>query len=266
MQKNRCVAIYLYMLLSTIKNIKALPSLQPLPKVTALFTKLVSEVVAEPDVTIDEQTCQTIRRLASIAEMQMELFWAKKIIASPTPAKTLLSFPYHSNYRELVRREIVLIEKSGGRLTNGSRVLMVGAGPLPLTSLELAAQRGVCVDHIDVSLSALAMCSLVSNCLGLACGHILGNGASATLTNTYDVVVIAALAGKTVKQKQAIIHNILPRLAQNGRILLRSAYGTRTLLYPGIPATTFSRVTLLEEYHPQDNIINSVFIYKKEEA
>lgn len=254
------------MLLTAIQAIESIDDLRPSPHVNALFTQLVSEIVAGPDVRLDLRTQQNMRRIASIAETEMELYWAKKIIASAAPSKTLGAFPYLNNYRELVRREILLVEKSGYTLNERSRVLMVGTGPLPLTGLELVAQRNVDVDHVDISISALAMCSLVSNRLGLTCGHVLGDGATAILTKTYDLVIIAALAGITTEQKQAIINNILPSLTDDGRILLRSAHGMRTLLYPDVLANAFDRVKLLEEYHPSDDIINSVLVYKKDES
>lgn len=254
------------MLLTTIKEIESLDDLRPSPNVNSLFTQLVNEVVAEPNTELDDTTCRNVRRIASAAETEMELYWAQKIAASFRPTKALEGFPYIDNYQELVRREIALIEKSGLKLNDASRVLMVGTGPLPLTGFEFMAQRHVQLDHVDISLSALALCSLVGNRLGIACEHILGDGVSVALANKYDVVVIAALAGETVDHKQAIIDNILPSLKAGGRVLLRSAYGTRALLYPAIRADAFSRVTLLEEYHPNDHIINSVFIYKKEEV
>lgn len=251
------------MLQTTIQAIESLNDLRPSPHVNSLFTQLVNEVVAEPSAQINVKTRKNVRRIAAAAETEMELYWAQKIIASPNPTEAMQSFPYLHNYRELVRREITLVEKSGLILTKNSRVLMIGTGPLPLTSLELLAQRNVQVDHVDVSLPALALCSLVGSRLGLTCGHILGDGASVALNNAYDLVLIAALAGETTKQKQAIINNALPALVDDGRILLRSAYGTRTLLYPGIPAHAFNNVKLLEEYHPEDDIINSVFVYKR---
>lgn len=254
------------MLHTTIKAVQSLNNYEPSPRVNALFTQLVNDVITEKTTKINAVTRKKVRTIAAAAETKMEEHWAQKVIASQDPHKALQSFPYLHNYRELVRREIALIEKSGHVLSKTTRVLMIGTGPLPLTALELMAQRGAAVDHADISLTALALCSLVSNRLNFTCGHILGGGADIALTRTYDIIFIAALAGETAKQKQAIINNALPALAKEGRILLRSARGTRTLLYPGIRATAFSGITLLEEYHPDDEIINSVFVYKKERA
>ena len=253
------------MLLTTIQAIQSLENLKPSRRVNNLFTQLVQEVIAAPpEILVDNSTRRNMQRIASAAETEMELFWARNIIASANPAKVLAAFPYRDNYHELIRREISLVEGSGRQLSEFSHVLMIGTGPLPMTGLELMSQRNVRIDHIDTSLTALAICSLVGNRLGLSCGHILGDGASVSLADQYDLIIVAALAGETTAQKQAIIDNVLPSLARDGRLLLRSAYGARTLLYPGIIANDFSHVELLEEYHPQDEIINSIFVYEKE--
>ena len=256
-----------YMLTTTIHAIESLPNVRPSARVNKLFTQLVTEIAASPpDTHVPVRTRRTMQLIASVAETELELHWARRIIASAQPVKTLAAFPYRTNYRELVSREIALIEQNGLPLHQHSRVLMVGTGPLPLTALELIAQRGVIVDHVDSSLSALAICSLLGNRLGLVCQHVLGDGATIQLNNTYDLVIVAALAGRTVTQKQAIIDNVLPSLRSSGRILLRSAYGARTLLYPGVAAADFAHVKLLTEYHPRDDIINSVFIYQKDQS
>lgn len=255
------------MLQTTIQQIQQLDDLRPSPKVDKLFSQLVREVITAPhETTFDSEIYQTMQRIASAAETEMELYWARKIVASAHPAQTLASFPYCDNYEKLVRREIHLIEESGLPLGASSRVLMIGTGPLPMTGLEFMRQRGVKVDHMDISLQALALCLLVSNRLGLTCGHILGDGASVELTDQYDVIVVAGLAGDSVPAKQAILDNILPHLEADGRLLLRSARGARTLLYPGVAANDFARVELLQEYHPTDDIINSIFVYKKEKT
>jgi nicotianamine synthase len=86
-------------------------------------------------------------------------------------------------------------------------------------------------------------------------------GESVELQDTYDLILIAALAGSTAKDKQKIIDTVLPHLAEGGRIVIRSAKGSRMLLYPGIESSEIQGVKLFEEYHPSDYIINSVFVY-----
>lgn len=253
------------MLQKTIDQISALDDLRPSPKVNALFTQLVDLVVTLPDDTIVTTDVRaSIQRTASTAEAEMEVYWANKIINSVQPLEVMRSFPYLGNYAKLVAREITQIEKTGYLLTAQSRILMVGSGPLPMTALELIRQRSVYVDHVDASPGAITLCQQVDQRLNVACGYILGDGASITLDGRYDVILIAGLAGQSVREKQAIVNNLLPCLSDDGRLLLRSARGIRALLYPDVQATEFYGVRLLSEYHPSDDIINSVFIYEKE--
>lgn len=253
------------MLQKTIDEITALDDLRPSPVVNALFTQLVDLVVTLPDETmVDGDVRQSIQRAASNAETEMEIYWASKIINSIQPHEAVREFPYTDNYAKLVAKEIALIEESGHLLTSKSRVLIIGSGPLPMTALELIRQRSVHVDHVDISPAAITLCQQVNQRLDVDCGHILGDGASISPTSQYDVVLIAGLAGESVQHKQAIINNLLPALSNSGRLLLRSARGIRSLLYPGVRSTEFYDVRLLSEYHPSDDVINSVFIYEKE--
>lgn len=252
------------MLPKTIETVLSLDDLHPSSAVNAAFSALVDAVVNETEMTVDEAICKQVQTVSSEAESHMEVYWARRIIAAKNPALELSLFPYANNYSELVRREIGLIEATGIQLGRKSRVCMIGAGPLPMTGLELMKQRQVRVDHVDASAQALALCSLVGSRLGLVCGHIGGAGADVALQQRhYDVILIAGLAGETVAEKQAIVDNILPALKPGGRLLVRSAAGARRLLYPAFPADALRRVRLLSEYHPDDEVINSVFVYEK---
>lgn len=251
------------MLETTIENVLALDDLRPSPVVDAAFGALVDAVAADTRTKIDDTRSHTVRRVAAAAESLMEVTWARRVIAARDATQQLARFPYCDNYRELVRREIALIEQSGCLLGKQSRVCMIGTGPFPMTALELVRQRGVQIDHVDISSRALALCTLVGRRLGLDCGHIGGDGATISFDTRYDVVIVAGLAGETVADKQAIIDNVLPSLAPEGRIVVRSAWGARALLYPAIAADALTGVRLLEEYHPQDEVINSVFVYEK---
>ena len=81
--------------------------------------------------------------------------------------------------------------------------------------------------------------------------------------NAYDVIYVAGLAGDSVEVKQQIIDNILPALRSGGRSIVRGAHGAKTLLYPAFDPNSLQRVQLLVEYNPDDDIINSVYVYKK---
>ena len=86
------------------------------------------------------------------------------------------------------------------------------------------------------------------------------------LAGKYDLILIAALAGEDTKSKQKIITHVLPNLARDGRILLRSARNNRRLLYPEIATKKLRNVDLLLQYHPIDYVINSVLIFRRKNA
>ncbi|RKV91427.1 MAG: hypothetical protein D8G53_15530, partial [Candidatus Saccharimonas sp.] len=48
-----------------------------------------------------------------------------------------------------------------------------------------------------------------------------------------------------------------------GRLIVRGAHGAKMLLYPAFAPDSLRRVQLLVEYNPDDEIINSVYVYKK---
>lgn len=248
---------------NAISKVLSLKTLKPCAQVNSAFSELVRCVIKADRHWCDQDTLDSIRSLASLSETEMEMFWADRIISSLNSTDELTKFPYYENYKELVRREIKLVENSGLLLTPLMKVCMIGTGPLPLTALELMNQRGVAIDNIDVSPVALELCSMVSKSLCLECKHICGDGEFFKTKQPYDLVIVAGLAGSTLEKKQAIINNILPSLQDHGRILLRSAWGARELLYPAVKADSLTGIELLKEYHPQDDVINSVFVYKK---
>ena len=249
----------------TVQEVLALNTFTPDDTVNATMTALVEGVVREVHLpSLDQQTQSRVRTISAAAEMELEKFWAHIIAESTSPKDTLATFPYIDNYRELTRRELELVEHSGLSLNTTHRALIIGSGPLPLSALEIHRQSGAAVDHVDSSLQAITLSSKVSEALKMKGRHIHGLGQNVPLNDTYDLILIAALAGETATEKQAIIDNVLPHLSAQGRIIVRSARGSRELLYPAIAAHELSHLTLLEEYHPDDYIINSVFIYERE--
>lgn len=248
-----------------ITDVLSLPTLAPSHKTNDAFSRLVEGVVQTPqwDGVITEQIL-TLRRVCSEAESELETYWAKKIIGSSDPTVTLKQFPYYENYQELVRREIRCIEATGTAMNVSTQVLFIGAGPLPLTGFELIRQREVQLTHSDISEDAMTLCGDVSQKLAIDCRHQYGDGATTMFTGRYDVIYIAGLAGESITEKQAIIDNALRYLTPNGRIVIRSAWGARQLLYPAVEVSQLQGLELLYEYHPRDAVINSVLICKKE--
>ena len=239
----------------------------PSPDVNAAFSGLVAAVVqatALPTWCNDEM-CREVQRRCSLSESEMEMYWSRRIASSARPQRELEKFWYIDNYRELVRREVSLLAGSGLSLTDSSRAAMIGSGPLPLTAWCLWHQTGAAVDLVDVAPAALAQSRELVRAIAWPVGECLvADGAAVALPGSaYDVIYVAGLAGDSVEAKQQIIDNILPALLPGGRIIVRGAHGAKTLLYPAFDPNSLQRVQLLVEYNPDDDIINSVYVYKK---
>ena len=141
---------------------------------------------------------------------------------------------------------------------------MIGSGPLPLTGWWLHQLTEARITHIDASNEAIELSRGLAAALDWPGEFVTGLGQSVALDKgRYDAIYVAGLVGETLAVKQAIVDHVLPALTPDGRLLARGAYGARTLLYPGFDAHAFEGVQLMEEYHPTDGVINSVFVYKQ---
>lgn len=249
-----------------IKDVLNLQEFVPNTHVNKVMSQLVECVIKTEDLNleaIEPIMYSRVRNISAKAETEMEKFWAQLIIKSSDPNATLQTFPYRDNYRELTKRELFLTNKSGLTLTAKHKVLMIGSGPLPLSAYEMHHQSGASIDHVDPSQEAINLCQQLNTSLGIHGSYFEAYGQNVALHKTYDLILIAALAGETAGDKQKILENVLPYLSDEGRIVVRSARGSRRLLYPAIASKDLVNVQLLEEYHPTDYIINSVFVYGK---
>ncbi|WLD46673.1 nicotianamine synthase family protein [Candidatus Nanosynbacter lyticus] len=248
-----------------IERVLSLPQLTPSEEVNAAFTELVEKVVAhgkEP-LLCDEDIRRQVQRRCAVAEGELEQYWSRRITGADNPWAELGAFPYHENYEELTRREIGLLGRTGLQLCSSSEVAMIGSGPLPLTGWWLHQSTGARITHVDASDKAIELSRGLAAALDWPGEFVTGLGQSVVLDEGwYDAIYVAGLAGETLAEKQAIVDHVRPALKPDGRLLARGAYGARTLLYPGFDAHALEGVRLMEEYHPTDNIINSVFVYE----
>ena len=245
----------------------SLPQLTPSEEVNAAFTKLVEAVVAhgEEPLLCDGDIRHRVQRRCAVAEGELERHWSGRITEADNPWVELEAFPYHENYKELTRREIGLLGRTGLQLCGcSSEVAMIGSGPLPLTGWWLHQLTGAQITHVDASDEAIELSRGLATALDWPGEFVTGSGQSVALDEgRYDAIYVAGLAGETLAAKQAIVDHVRPALKPDGRLLARGAYGARTLLYPGFDADALENVQLMEEYHPTDGVINSVFVYKQ---
>lgn len=250
-----------------IKDTLALTDLCPNDQTNETLSRLVA-CVTHPEATLDgisPEVQAEVRRLAAEAEGHMERHWSERVAFSPSPRTEAKEFWYWDNYEELTRHEMELLRDTGLALGGVRRVAMVGSGPLPMTALHMANYMPDAeFTHIDNDPIAVDLGENFLRALGNRGRYLSADGAEAPLTGTYDLAFVAALAGETPSEKQAIVNTLARHLSGEGRLLVRGARGARGLLYPVFPAAALTGVNVLSEYHPENDTINSVFVYGKE--
>lgn len=209
-----------------------------------------------------------LRQLCSEGEYQLECFWAEKICRCETHEKgkhitsavvapielnlemtaneTLLSFPYHSNYVDLVRMELNALA-SVSSCSSPRNFAILGSGPLALTSLCICNHLGQtnpgCISclNIDRSVEAISssskMCQALGHTSDTMCFQCTNANSPDVDLSSFDVVYLAALVGDCGKDKHKIMADVVKRMKPGGMVVMRSAHSLRRLLYPVCSST-----------------------------
>lgn len=256
------------------------PTLEPSATVDALFRELVGIVQGSPS---PQQTAlladpilssvrERLQELCAEGEFRLESHWAHRILDAPPGLawQILREFPYYGNYERLARLELralgMACEGAGAGSAEPLRVLFVGSGPLPLTSIVLATQHRCQVTNLDRDASACRLARGVADRLGIAAqldfieADVLGHRA----LDGYDVLFLAALVGRHRVDKRAILAHVARGMRQGSFMVARSAQRMRTLLYPAIELEDMVGLSPLLEIHPHDDVINSVIVARRE--
>ncbi|MCD2197575.1 methyltransferase domain-containing protein [Actinomycetospora endophytica] len=249
----------------------ARPHLAPEPVTNELFTRLVSlaidpvaardadAVLADPAV---QRLLPGLRDLCATGEFELERWWAQRVVADPEPRAALAGFPYHQNYRDLTRLEHHAV--AGLTSAPVRRVLFIGSGPLPLTSLLLAEQYGCAVDNIDREPEAVRLSASLAGGLGVdglrfRVGDVL-DGSDGFGRDDYDLVYLAALAGLDPESKRGLLDHLARTLRPGTLVLARSAHSLRGLLYPVLDPDDLPGLRTLAVVHPCTEVVNSVVV------
>ncbi|KAG8089996.1 hypothetical protein GUJ93_ZPchr0011g27731 [Zizania palustris] len=257
--------------------ISKLPSLSPSPAVDALFTELVAACVppSPVDVTRLGPEARRVReeliRLCSAAEGRLEAHYADALAVLDNPLDHLHRFPYYSNYINLSRLEYELLARYAPAGRMATRVAFVGSGPLPFSSLVLAARHmpEALFDNYDLDDSANERARRLVRAdkdVGARMSFLTADVAD--LENelgAYDVVFLAALVGVAAEEKAKIIAHLGRHMVDGAALVVRSAHGARGFLYPIVDPADIARggFDVLAVYHPNDEVINSVIVARK---
>ncbi|KAA8536741.1 hypothetical protein F0562_029219 [Nyssa sinensis] len=150
-----------------------------------------------------------------------------------------------------------------------SRVVFVGSGPLPLTSIVLASYHLTTTSfhNYDIDPLANSMASrLVSSDSDLSQRMFFHTTDIMNVTSElkdYEVVFLAALVGMDKEEKVRVIDHLAKYMAPGALLMLRSAHGARAFLYPVVDPCDLQGFEVLSVFHPADEVINSVVIARK---
>ncbi|KAF2119692.1 Nicotianamine synthase protein-domain-containing protein [Lophiotrema nucula] len=241
-------------------TLNTLSDLSPTPVVNANLSRLVelcikpyskdliSHVLSIPGF---EPLCIQLRHLCSTAEGLLETHWAERLnsatLANPaSPSERelhLRNFIYYQNYLDLTRIECATLEAFLHTPKPTPRnICFIGSGPLPLTSFcILDRYPDAHVHNIDRDQSALSLSEQLAAKLGyIARMTFSGEDVStmsskskdSTAWSDFDVVFLAALVGMDTSSKLAILESLAKRLKPGTLVVVRSAHGLRSVLYP----------------------------------
>jgi nicotianamine synthase len=154
----------------------------------------------------------------------------------------LLTFPYHSNYTDLVHMELNALASIHPDFVPRSFAIL-GSGSLSLTSLCICHQLNSSHDNINITChnvdtNALAISSSTDMCrvLGLAESEMCFQCADADSADVdfraFDVVYLAAMVGRSSSHKQSTLADMAKRMRARGLVVLRSTHSLKRLLYP----------------------------------
>ncbi|WP_158220551.1 nicotianamine synthase family protein [Kineosporia sp. A_224] len=258
----------------------ALDGLAPSPLVDGLFADLVRTcLTAEPRATAavlaDDRVRALRHRLVDLCargETQLEATWAARVLAAGDPAAEVGRFPYLANYEALTRLEVHALAAAGHAPGGPHRVCFVGGGPLPLSALLLHRTTSAHVRVVDHDPTAVDLANQVLGALGAGDGVrcVPADAASgaglAAAAEGCDLVVVAALVGLTREGKRQVLGTLAGVLAPGTWVLLRSADGLRTLLYPAVDVGDVSRCGFVPELlvHPLGEVVNSVLVARRD--
>jgi nicotianamine synthase len=266
-------------ILGLYERLCAQGSLAPSPGVDALFGDLVSACVhaesVEVPAVLSDPRIQRMRwdlvRLCAEGEALLEGVWARRALAADNPGAETAAFPYFGNYELLARLELHALAGAGHRPEATRRVCFVGGGPLPLSALLLCRALAADVTIVDRDVDAVELSGRLVGRLAPAerISVVLADAASASdmarVVADCDVVVVAALVGTTWTQKRAALRAIGASVEPGTYVVIRTAEGLRSLLYPVVDVRDVHDAGLVPEVvvHPFGEVINSVLVARR---
>ncbi|KAF7927822.1 hypothetical protein EAE99_005199 [Botrytis elliptica] len=237
----------------------------------------------------------SLRDICSTAEACMESHWAKAISSSETHKdahRILSTFPYDKNYEHLTRFELAAISSTGFTLSPSTNIAFIGSGPMPLTSLCILSalssnhmtynitppssissisptpQYPTSITNIDsnplANTQAQALCKSLGGLPSTGMKFITSLAGSNDLDlSSYEIVWLAALVGGTQEDKENILQNVVGKMRKGSLLVMRGAWGLRSVLYCDFDVTTpavTQHLDICVRMDPFGDVVNSVIV------
>lgn len=201
-------------------------------------------------------------RLCADHIFREECAWSGRISASPDPWAELLRCPNYCNYLQLCAMEIHSILALTGQTPK--RLLFAGSGAVPITSVLFVTGFQLAVDNLEVDREAFVLGRHLVRQLGKAetMGFIHSDLRDFTDLELYDVVCLAALVGLCPEEKREITAHLSRHMRSDALLLVRSAHGLRSLLYPPVDVEDLMGFIPQLVLRPYTTVMNSVLIAK----
>lgn len=214
-------------LLHLYQELLSLQSLAPGDRVNSLFSEFVRLCVSSVDpVTIHlvlndpaiQQIKIKLRSLCATGEFLLEVEWSRKLMEEQQRASKqaslcrLSKFVYYDNYEALVRLEWHAQQGINAKLR---RVVFIGSGPLPLSSmLMILLSNGLVqqIDSIDKSDEATEASRASSKSLALD-RHMVFREQEPLAYHNYseaDVIILGALVTNKENLLRRLAHQMKP--------------------------------------------------------
>ncbi len=251
---------------SIYEELSSAENLCPKPVINENFSRLVHIVDTIPKQESKEilqhkkvsKIIENFQNISSRGEFELEHFWVQKILESDDVWKSLESFPYYDNYVKIADFESAALKACN--VHTDHKILFVGSGPLPLSSIVLNKNHGFAVDNVDIDKEACRLSKNLINKLNLShppqvfCKDIF----NITDFSSYDCIIVAALVGKNDQEKEKIIEHITRHVQKHTHIALRSSCDLGVLLYPRISLESLRTITIKHEYGRSKGVINTL--------
>lgn len=208
-----------------------------------------------------------LRRIFALAAFTYEKHWAEKLLEAPDLADALQRhYPYREHYERATRLEYQALTICANKPVRN--ILMVGSGPLPMTSIQLlrdsANITSLHIDNLDVSAEANDLAQKICGALDLndRMAFIQGDILRHTDLHRYDAIWLAALAGDS-HNKIHLLQHLHRHMRPESLLLVRTACNLRALIYPAIEPADLSAFQLRLKIQTYSDNFHSMYLVQR---